>query len=116
MMTCHYLLLHILNLARGGAERNRGFIRGECLLQLEEERRRGEGPSEEQRLCTAVADAVRSKAAAARLEATDEAKRMNQMVLYSKCMAIRCARPSLVLACILTGTSAAVLLSFATMK
>lgn len=60
-------------------------------MQLAEERRRAEGPSEEERLRTAVADAVRSKAAAARLEATDEAKRMNQMVLYSKCMAIRWA-------------------------
>ena len=60
-------------------------------MQLAEERRRAEGPSEEERLRTAVADAVRSSAAAARLEATDEAKRMNQMVLYSKCMAIRCA-------------------------
>lgn len=46
-----------------------------------------------------MAEAVRSKAAAARLEATDEAKRMNQMVLYSKCMAIRRVRPSLLLAC-----------------
>ncbi len=60
-------------------------------MQLVEERRRAEGPSEEERLRTAVADAVRSKAAAAQLEATDESKRMNQMVLYSKCMAVRCA-------------------------
>jgi hypothetical protein len=61
------------------------------LVQLEEDRQQAEGPSEEERLKTAAANAVRGKAAAARLEATDEAKRMNQMVLYSKCMAVRCA-------------------------
>ena len=66
------------------------FHRTAGLVQLEEDRQQAEGPSEEERLRTAAADAVRGKAAAARLEATDEAKRMNQMVLYSKCMAVRC--------------------------
>lgn len=60
------------------------------LVQLEEDRQQAEGPSEEERLKMAVADAVRGKAATARMEAMDEAKRMNQMVLYSKCMAVRC--------------------------
>ena len=64
------------------------------FVQLEEGRQQEEAPSEEERLRMAAANAIRNKAAAARLEATDEAKRMNQMVLYSKCMAVRCG-PSL---------------------
>ncbi len=61
---------------------------------MEQQRQEAEGPSEVERLRMAAADAVRGKAAAAKLEATDEAKRMNQMVLYSKCMAVRCAAAS----------------------
>lgn len=32
---------------------------------------------------------MRDRAAAARAEASEEAKRMSQMVLYSKCVAVR---------------------------
>ncbi len=63
-----------------------------ACTQLEEEARRAQVPSKEERLRAAAAEAVRSRAALARMEASDEAKRMNQMVLYSKCVAIRCAR------------------------
>lgn len=58
-------------------------------MQLEEEARKARGPTEEEQLRAAAEEAVRSRAALARMEASDEAKRMNQMVLYSKCVAVR---------------------------
>lgn len=64
-------------------------LHGPIHGQLEEERRRREGPSPEERARRAAEDIVRNRAAAAKMEASDEAKRMNQMVLFSTCMAVR---------------------------
>ncbi|CAL5230041.1 g13486 [Coccomyxa viridis] len=60
-----------------------------AMLQMERERS-GEGQLTEEETAQAAADAVvRDAAALKRLEQSDEAKRMNQMVLRSQCMAIR---------------------------
>jgi hypothetical protein len=56
---------------------------------MEEEARRVQGPSEEERLRAAAEAAARDKVLLARMEASDEAKRMNRMVLYSTCVTIR---------------------------
>ena len=59
--------------------------------QMEQERL-GKGQLTEEERAKAAADmAVRDTAALKRLEQSDEAKRMNQMVLRSQCMAIRWA-------------------------
>ena len=54
-----------------------------ALLQMEKERLQGGQLSEEERAWAAADAAVRDAAALVRLEASDEAKRMNQMALRS---------------------------------
>ncbi len=58
-------------------------------LQMEKERLRKGELTEEERIKAAADAGVRDAAALKRLEESDEAKRMNQMVLHSQCMAIR---------------------------
>ena len=58
---------------------------------MERERLRGGELTEEERARAAADAAVRDAAALKRLEESDEAKRMNQMVLHSQCMAVRSA-------------------------
>ena len=57
-----------------------------------ERERSGKGQLTEEEKAQAASDAaIRDAAALKRLEQSDEAKRMNQMVLRSQCMAIRSA-------------------------
>lgn len=70
-------------------------------MQMEKDRLNGRELTEEDRARAAADAAVRDAAALKRLEESDEAKRMNQMVLHSQCMAVRSAkRTCLALSCV----------------
>ena len=58
---------------------------------MEMERLKGGELTEEDRARAAADAIIRDAAALKRLEESDEAQRMNQMVLHSQCMAIRSA-------------------------
>ena len=58
-------------------------------LQMEEERRKHEPPTETERLQAAANSNTRNRAEDLLTEQRDEVKHMNQMVQYSKCVTIR---------------------------
>ena len=69
-------------------------------VQMEQERL-GKGQLTEEERARAAADtAIRDAAALKRLEQSDEARRMNQMMLRSQCMAIRCSLKTFTYQCI----------------
>ena len=59
------------------------------LMQMEEERRKHEPPTETEQLQAAANSNTRSRADDLLTEQRDEVKHMNQMVQYSKCVTIR---------------------------
>ena len=60
-----------------------------CAVQMEDERRRQQPPSEMEVIRRAERDAHTAKASAALQEQRDEVKAMNAMLAYAKCAAIR---------------------------
>ena len=60
-------------------------------MQMEKDRLKGGELTEEEQGRAAADAAIRDAAALKRLEESDEARRMNQMVLHSQCMAVRLA-------------------------
>ena len=58
-------------------------------VQLEEQRRRNEPPSEMELVRRAEKDALHAKALASQQDQRDEVKAMNAMLAYAKCAAIR---------------------------
>ena len=62
-----------------------------AVLQMEEERRKREPLSETQQIQQRRNDAVLRNAEAMLLEEKDEVKNMNQIIMYGKCVTIRCA-------------------------
>jgi hypothetical protein len=75
---------HIMGYAASGTEHD--LL--DCLQTEQERLVRGE-MTEEERTVAAADAAIKDAAALMRLEESDEAKRMNRMMLHSQCMAIR---------------------------
>lgn len=63
----------------------------DCCMQLEEQRRKNEPPSDMELVRRAEKDTLHANALASQQEQRDEVKAMSAMLAYAKCAAIRWA-------------------------